>query len=222
MLSGWLRCNFCTAYAQPNGGRTYTVLNQLTLVWVRLFQQLIHSSNWMDHGGHIFSMHISLVAISELQPQIIALILCYSLPCLAICLSWTTTAHGCFLSFVCQNMPQRWDNSEGFSPWKEPLNWTLACVLGDGVFLGKHLQQLNKLDRFEVHYLLHNPVVFFPKKLEVLIWFYFLKRHRFTYSKGVHSYRYFLQPMRTPNSLPSAHAYSPILLLTTHAYMQLV
>ncbi len=31
MLSGWLECNFCTAYAQPNGGGTYTVLNQLTL-----------------------------------------------------------------------------------------------------------------------------------------------------------------------------------------------
>ena len=25
---------FCTAYVQPNGGGTYTVLNQLTLVWV--------------------------------------------------------------------------------------------------------------------------------------------------------------------------------------------
>ncbi len=45
--------------------------------------------------------------------------------------------------------------------------------------------------------------------------------HRFTYPKGVHSYRYFLQPMRTPKSLPPAHAYSPILLLTSHAYMQL-
>ncbi len=45
--------------------------------------------------------------------------------------------------------------------------------------------------------------------------------HRFTYPKGVHSYRYFLQPMRTPNSLLPAHAYSPILLLATHAYMQL-
>ncbi len=53
-----------------------------------------------------------------------------------------------------------------------------------------------------------------------------LQIHRFTYSKGVHSYRYFLQPMRTPNSLPSAHAYSPILLfgcliaiLRQNAYM---
>ncbi len=45
--------------------------------------------------------------------------------------------------------------------------------------------------------------------------------HRFTYPKGVHSYRYFLQPMRTPNSLSPAHAYSPILLLASHAYMQL-
>ena len=27
--------------------------------------------------------------------------------------------------------------------------------------------------------------------------------------------------MRTPNSLPPAHAYSPLLLLATHAYMQL-
>ncbi len=39
----------------------------------------------------------------------------------------------------------------------------------------------------------------------------------FTYPKGVHSYMYFLQPMRTPNSLPPIHAYSPILLLATHA-----
>ncbi len=45
--------------------------------------------------------------------------------------------------------------------------------------------------------------------------------HRFTYPKGVHSYRYFLQPMHTPNSLPPAHAYSTILLLPTHTYMQL-
>ncbi len=45
MLSGRLGCNFCTAYVQPNGGGTYTVLNQITLVWVRLIQQLIHSSN---------------------------------------------------------------------------------------------------------------------------------------------------------------------------------
>ena len=30
MLSGWLGCNFWTGYVQPNGGGTYTVLNQLT------------------------------------------------------------------------------------------------------------------------------------------------------------------------------------------------
>ncbi len=39
-----------------------------------------------------------------------------------------------------------------------------------------------------------------------------------------YSYRYFLQPMRTPNSLLPVHAYSPILLFATHAcirYMQL-
>ncbi len=41
--------------------------------------------------------------------------------------------------------------------------------------------------------------------------------HRSTYPKGVHSYRYFLQPMRTPNSLPPVHAYSPI--LRQNAYM---
>ena len=40
--------------------------------------------------------------------------------------------------------------------------------------------------------------------------------HRFTYPKD----RYFLQPMRTPNSSAIAHAYSPILLLATHAYIQ--
>ncbi len=45
--------------------------------------------------------------------------------------------------------------------------------------------------------------------------------HRFTYPKGIHSYRYFLQPMRTPYSMPPVHVYSPILSLATHAYMQL-
>ncbi len=50
MLSSWLGCNFCTAYVQRNGRGTYTVLNQLNLVWVRLIQQLIHSSSWMGHG----------------------------------------------------------------------------------------------------------------------------------------------------------------------------
>ncbi len=30
--------------------------------------------------------------------------------------------------------------------------------------------------------------------------------------------RYFFQPMHTPNSLPPVYAYSPILLLATHAY----
>ena len=39
--------------------------------------------------------------------------------------------------------------------------------------------------------------------------------------KGIHSYRYFLQAMRTPNSLPPAHAHSAILLLLTHVYTQL-
>ncbi len=41
MLSGY----FCTAYLQPNGGGTNTVLNQLNLVGVRLIQQIIHSLN---------------------------------------------------------------------------------------------------------------------------------------------------------------------------------
>ena len=41
-----------------------------------------------------------------------------------------------------------------------------------------------------------------------------MSSHRFTYPKCVHSYRYFLQPMHTANSLPPAHAYSAILLLT--------
>ncbi len=60
MLSGWLGCNFCTAYVRPNGGGTYTVLNQLTLVWGRLIQQLIHSSNWMGHGRsfHFFNIFL--------------------------------------------------------------------------------------------------------------------------------------------------------------------
>ncbi len=30
----------------------------------------------------------------------------------------------------------------------------------------------------------------------------------FTYPKGVHSYRFFLQPKRTPNALPPVHAYA--------------
>ena len=46
--------------------------------------------------------------------------------------------------------------------------------------------------------------------------------HRFTYPKGDRdSYRYFIQPMHTPNCLPLAHAYSPILLFVTYAYTQL-
>ena len=65
MLSGWFGCNFCTAYVQPNGGGTYTVINQLTLVWVRLIQQLIHSSNWMGHGRsyHFFNIFFFLKKI---------------------------------------------------------------------------------------------------------------------------------------------------------------
>ncbi len=36
MLSGWLRCNICTAYVQPNGGGTYAVLNQHTGIFSRV------------------------------------------------------------------------------------------------------------------------------------------------------------------------------------------
>ncbi len=44
--------------------------------------------------------------------------------------------------------------------------------------------------------------------------------HRFTYPKGVHSYRYFLQPMRTPNLLMYIFIL-PNLLLSAHACMHL-
>ena len=38
-------------------------------------------------------------------------------------------------------------------------------MLGDGVSLGIPYQMQYKLDSFKVHYLLHNPVVFFPGKI---------------------------------------------------------
>ena len=62
MLSGWLGCNFCTAYVQPNGGGTCTVLTQLNLVWVRLIQQLIHISNWMGHRRSYHTLNCTKLA----------------------------------------------------------------------------------------------------------------------------------------------------------------
>ncbi len=55
MLSGWLGCNFCIAYVQPNGGRTYTVLNQLTLVWVQWFNSYYTvQTEWVMGGPNLF------------------------------------------------------------------------------------------------------------------------------------------------------------------------
>ncbi len=38
-------------------------------------------------------------------------------------------------------------------------------------------------------------------------WEVYTHAHRFTYPKGIHSYRFFLQLMCTANSLPPVHAY---------------
>ncbi len=62
MLSDWLGCNFCTEYVQPNGRGTYTMLNQLNLVWVRLIQQLTHSSNRMGHGRSYHTLNCTKLA----------------------------------------------------------------------------------------------------------------------------------------------------------------
>ncbi len=94
----------------------------------------------------------------------------------------------------------------------------LLCFIAIWLQTSLHLRQLFHNSQIFAH---HNPVSLskpissnkgihtekvrnFPQILLRNSYLY----HRFAYPKGVHSYRNFLQPMRTPSSLPPAHAYS--------------